>query len=308
MFLNCCLPKGEEGMRKAIDHVSHVVFCVRPDELDDAKSFWDALGVELEEFTREDYGLRILYGWNSGVEVITSVGSTGGFVEAISAHLEQHGPGVYSVVYGVPSLVDAVDRVRRAGADALIFEEPMRGDEPWFDRYEVLREGAVSGMDALRLALVEKRHRVEIESQSGAVSHVIYAIEHKNIEVNVKFLKDALGVDFEKIDTGNPDLEILYSGAAGLELLSPAPQAEGAVAEGWREHGDGPLMVAFQVPDIEVAVGKAEAFTGKPPARRISYTGLPGWSDRYTVLEEAILEPFCGMHIVLAQMDLVGDE
>jgi predicted enzyme related to lactoylglutathione lyase len=295
-------------MRSVIDHVSHVVFCVRPHELDDAKSFWGALGVELEDFTREDYGLRILYGWNSGVEVITSVGSTGGFVEAISAHLEQHGPGVFSVVYGVASLVDAVERVRQAGADALIFEEPMRGDEPWFERYDVLREGAVSGMDALRLALVEKRHRVEIESQSGAVSHVIYAIEHKNIEANVKFLNAALDVEFEKVDTGNPDLEILYSAAAGLELLSPAPESEGAIAEGWREHGDGPLIVAFQVPDIDVAVGKAEGFTGTPPARRISYTGLPGWSDRYTVLEEAILEPFCGMHIVLAQMDLVEDQ
>jgi 4-hydroxyphenylpyruvate dioxygenase-like putative hemolysin len=292
-------------MTKSIDHVSHVVFCVHPDEMDDAKSFWDALGVELEEFTREDYGLRILYGWNSGVEIITSVGSTGSFVNAITTHLKQHGSGVYSVVYGVDSLDHAVERVRHAGADVVIFEQAMRGDEPWFDRYDVLREGAVSGVDALRLALVEKRHRVDIENESGALSHVIYAIEDMNVKANVEFLEAALDVQFEKIDTGNPDLEVLYSGSAGLEILSPAPHSAGPVADGWRERGDGPLFVAFHVPDIEVAVAQAEALTGKAPAKRISYTGLPGWSDRYTVLEEAILEPFCGMQVVLAQMELV---
>jgi 4-hydroxyphenylpyruvate dioxygenase-like putative hemolysin len=289
------------------NHLSHVVFCVRPDDMDDAKAFWSALGVDLQEHTREDYGLRILYGWNSGVEVITSVGSTGGFVEAISSHLAAHGPGVYSVVFEVPSIKKAVEGVRRAGADAQIFEEPMTGSEPWFDRYEYLQEGAVVGMDALRLALVEKRHREDIPSEAGAVSHVIYAMEPKNLDAQAEFLKNALAVEFEDVDTGTEDLKVLYSYAAGLELLGPEPESDGPVADGWRAHGDGPLLVAFQVPDIEVAAAKAEAFLGVPPARRISYTGLPGWTDRYEVLEEVVLEPFCGMEIVLAQMDLVGE-
>jgi len=292
-------------MSQAVDRVSHVVFCVHPHEMDEAKSFWDALDVELEELIRDDYGLRILYGWNSGIEIITPVGSTGSFVDAIAAHLDAHGPGVYSVVYGVASLDDAARRVRRSGADIVIFEKAMRGDEPWFDRYDLLREGAVSGMDALRLSLVEKRHRLEIDNPSGALSHVIYAIGHENVAAPVAFLNAALNVEFEKVDTANPDLDVLYSGAAGLEILSPAPDSAGPVAQGWRARGDGPLFVAFNVPDIEVAIAQAEKVTQKPPARRISYTGLPGWVDRYTVLEEAILEPFCGMQIVLAQMELV---
>ena len=99
-------------MPNSIDHVSHVVFCVRPEQMDEVRQFWSALDVELEEFVREDYGLRILYGWNTGVEIITSVGTTGGFVEAITAYLDTHGPGIYSVVYGVASLAKAAEQVR----------------------------------------------------------------------------------------------------------------------------------------------------------------------------------------------------
>jgi 4-hydroxyphenylpyruvate dioxygenase-like putative hemolysin len=292
--------------RQNTDHVSHVVFCVRPEDMDDAWAFWSALGVELLEHTREDYGLRILYGWNSGVEIITSKGA-GPFADQINAHLAEHGPGVFSVVYGVPSIAAAVEQVRQAGADVQVFETPMVGDEPWFDRYDHLQEGAVVGMDDLRLAIVEKRHREEIPSEAGHVSHVIYVMDPKRLDANAAFLKDALGVEFDDVETGTADLRVLYSFDAGLELLGPEPSSEGPIAEGLRAHGDGPLLVAFQVPDIEAAAATAATYLGEPPARRISYTGLPGWTDRYEVLEEVVLEPYRGLEIVLMQMDLVGE-
>ena len=150
--------------------------------------FWSALGVELQEHTREDYGLRILYGWNSGVEIITSKGA-GPFADQINAHLAEHGPGIFSVVYGVPSIADAVEQVRQAGADAQIFETPMVGDEPWFDRYDHLQEGAVVGMDDLRLAIVEKRHREEIPSEAGHVSHVMYVMDPDRLDANARLLE-----------------------------------------------------------------------------------------------------------------------
>ena len=292
-------------MPNSIDHVSHVVFCVRPEQMDEVRQFWSALDVELEEFVREDYGLRILYGWNTGVEIITSVGTTGGFVEAVSTHLATHGPGIYSVVYGVASLAMAAEQVRAAGADVDIFPESMNGNEPWFHRYEYLREGLVLGHDTLRLSLVEKRHADHSENASGAVSHVIYTLDPKSLAPARAFLKSALNVEFEDVDTKNPNLEVLYSQDAGLELLGPAPGSKGFLAEGLRQQGEGPLLVAFKVPDIEVAAGKAEAHTGVGPTARISYTGLPGWSDKYEVLEEVILEPVCGLRVALAQIDLV---
>jgi hypothetical protein len=269
-----------------------------------ARGFWSALGVELEEFIRRDLGLRILFGWDTGIEIITTLGSEGSLAQPVTEFLTERGSGVRSVVYGVPSLDDAVERLRQEGLTTRRSGSAMTGDEPWFGRYTHLEEAAVVGAESLRLILVEKEFAVQPANSAGALSHVIYCVPLEDLAEHERLLRSTLGVEFENVDMGNPDLEIRYSGSSGLELLAPTLGARGPAAEALAETGPGPFLVAFGVPSIDEAVDKAQHHIGAPPVQRLNYTGSPGWSDRYTVLEEAVLPPVCGMRVALVQSEL----
>jgi hypothetical protein len=219
--------------------------------------------------------------------------------------VHQYGSGICSVVFVVDSLTDVVARLGQVGGDAEIRGQPVGGSGSWVD-YAICREGASVGSGSLRLTLVEKSHRERIASNAGSISHVIYAIEPNRLRATVASLATCLGAECSQVDIGNRDLSVPCSPSAGLELLAPDVTSQNHIAVAWREHGDGPLLVAFRVYDIDAAVARAQAFSGAAPYERISHTGRPGFADRYTVLEQAALEPFCGMRVVLTQMELIG--
>ena len=97
------------------DRVTHAVFAVRPENLVAAAGFWRTLGVAFEEFTRPDYGLRILFSWPHGVEIITWTEPIGAFGQQLLQFLETKGEGFYTLNYGVRDLDETVRRVNDCG-------------------------------------------------------------------------------------------------------------------------------------------------------------------------------------------------
>ena len=67
--------------------------------MDAAKEMWEQrLGVELIDFVLEADGLRVVLGWDAGVELISPHGRPGPAGTMVRAHLDKQGEGVYAAV------------------------------------------------------------------------------------------------------------------------------------------------------------------------------------------------------------------
>lgn len=127
-------------MQQPIDRVSHVVFCFRPENLDEAAAFWtDALGVELEEVGRPELGLRVLVSLSSGIELIAPTPEGGPAATRVLAHLDAHGEGFYDLVYGVADLDATAAACERFGVRTT-HRNSFADMEPWAGRFDVLDE------------------------------------------------------------------------------------------------------------------------------------------------------------------------
>jgi 4-hydroxyphenylpyruvate dioxygenase-like putative hemolysin len=136
-----------------IDRVSHVVWCVRPEQFDDVVAFWtDSLGVRFEEGDIPVPGLRIKFCPESGVEVITPVSEEA--PAPIREFLAAHGPGVYHVMYGVRDIDVVADKIVGTGTP-VERRISYAGRAPWSERYAVLEERFFDDRLGLRVGLVE---------------------------------------------------------------------------------------------------------------------------------------------------------
>ena len=104
----------------------HVVFCVEPDNQDDAADVWRALGFEFVEILLADVLLRVLLDWTRGIEIISPTTSDA-TVCAARAFLNDQGEGVYSVVVRTEAINAAIDSARHRGAK-LTYQEGRNGD------------------------------------------------------------------------------------------------------------------------------------------------------------------------------------
>jgi methylmalonyl-CoA/ethylmalonyl-CoA epimerase len=104
----------------------HVVFCVRPENQEQATDFWRELGLEFDEIVLPELSLRVLLSWEAGIEVISPTGDHPA-AAAFTTFLAEKGEGVYSVAVGVPDHGAAVEIARRHGAETLYHQ--VRDDE-----------------------------------------------------------------------------------------------------------------------------------------------------------------------------------
>ena len=138
----------------------------------------------------------------------------------------------------------------------------------------------------------------------GQVSHVLYCFSPDGLERAVSFWR-GFGVEFDEVALPGVPLRVFYSRASGLEVIAPTdgtPSAYNTFLSATRGAG-GMYGVVYRVADLDAAVAQAEA-SGTRVERRISYTGRAPWSEQYELLEEAILEDYAGMRVVLAQIEL----
>ena len=94
--------------------------------------------------------------WDAGIEVVAPLEEQG-FAWDL---LQKKGEGFCILVFGVQNLKQAVERAERNGARVLFQADGLTGDEPWFDRFEVLDEVVLEDMFGVTTCLgqIEPRY------------------------------------------------------------------------------------------------------------------------------------------------------
>ena len=86
-------------MTSPSNHLSHVVYCVHPDNFDAAIDLWSkALEVEFDRLDMHDGALRVAFSLAHGIEIVTPAPHG---PAKFHKFLETHGDGVYTVVFVV---------------------------------------------------------------------------------------------------------------------------------------------------------------------------------------------------------------
>jgi predicted enzyme related to lactoylglutathione lyase len=122
------------------NRVSHVVYCFRPENFDRAAEFLsNVLGAKFEDSSRPELGLRILISLESGLELISPSPDIGAVGERFTKFLDEHGEGVYNIVYGVEDLDETSERAKAYGVN-VTHRSSFADLPPWKGRFDVLDE------------------------------------------------------------------------------------------------------------------------------------------------------------------------
>jgi len=121
-------------MKKFINHVDHVAWLSRPENLDANVAQLEKLtGATLTRFARADMGFTMCISWEAGLEVVAPHEERTDFNSWLWSELEAKGEGVTSVVFGVKDLDAHKARLARLGFEVgpLMDDHP---DSPWHDK------------------------------------------------------------------------------------------------------------------------------------------------------------------------------
>ncbi len=124
-------------MKKFINHVDHVAWISRPENLDINIAQLEKLtGATLTRFTRKDMGFTMCISWEAGLEVVAPMEDRTDFNQWLWSELEAKGEGVSSVVFGVKGLEEHKARLAKIGIEVgpLMDDHP---DSPWHDKIEL---------------------------------------------------------------------------------------------------------------------------------------------------------------------------
>lgn len=140
-------------LQQPINRVSHVVYCVRAENLATITSFFtDALGASFESSDRPELGLRIRIALESGLELIAPDPELGPVPARFTDHLAERGEGVYDVVYGVRDLDDTIARARPFGV-GVTHRGSYADLPPWQGRFDVFDEAHLEPIHGVHLTL-----------------------------------------------------------------------------------------------------------------------------------------------------------
>ena len=120
-------------MQKFINHVDHVAWLVRPENLDAHLAQMERVtGATLRRFSRADMGFTMCISWEAGLEVVAPMEERTEFNSWLWSELETKGEGVTSVVFGVKDLDWHKARLEKMGIPVgpLMDDHP---DSPWHD-------------------------------------------------------------------------------------------------------------------------------------------------------------------------------
>ncbi len=118
-------------MRKFINHVDHVAYLSKYENLDANIAHLEAVtGASLQRSENLDMGAIICVDWTAGLEVVAPLPGETDANAALRGRLESHGEGVVAVIYGVEDL-----EAHKAKMEAKGYEiGPLMGgtrDETW---------------------------------------------------------------------------------------------------------------------------------------------------------------------------------
>jgi hypothetical protein len=121
-------------MKKFINHVDHVAWLSRPENLDaNVARLEQITGATLARFARKDMGFTMCISWEAGLEVVAPMAERTEFNAWLWSELENKGEGVSSVVFGVRDLEAHKARLEALGIPVgpLMDDHP---DSPWHDK------------------------------------------------------------------------------------------------------------------------------------------------------------------------------
>ena len=116
-------------MSNSVNCVHHVVWCVKPESLPRVRAYCeDGLGLPMQDLDLPDLGIHVLISWDGGIEIMAPTYQDGTLVASANEFLASRGEGVYSVVFNVASLEDAIERLQAQGA-SLVFAEDIAAED-----------------------------------------------------------------------------------------------------------------------------------------------------------------------------------
>ncbi|MEJ5978840.1 hypothetical protein WG901_19460 [Novosphingobium sp. PS1R-30] len=121
-------------MKKFINHVDHVAWLSRPENLDaNVAELEKITGATLTRFVRKDMGFTMCISWEAGLEVVSPMVERTEFNAWLWSELEAKGEGISSVVFGVRDLEAHKARLEKLGlvVGPLMDDHP---DSPWHDK------------------------------------------------------------------------------------------------------------------------------------------------------------------------------
>jgi hypothetical protein len=140
-------------LEQPINRVSHVVYCVRSENLDRVVAFFrDALGAVFEDSSRPELGLRIMIALESGIELIAPAPELGPTPARFTDFLEARGEGVYDVVYGVADLDEILPKAAALGV-GMTHRNSFAGVPPWQGRFDVFDEAHLEPLHGVQITL-----------------------------------------------------------------------------------------------------------------------------------------------------------
>lgn len=121
-------------MKKFINHVDHVAWLVRPENLETHLAQMERVtGATLRRFSRADMGFTICISWEAGLEVVCPHDERTEFNSWLWSELETKGEGVTSVVFGVKDLNWHKERLEKMGIPVGPLMDDHE-DSPWHDQ------------------------------------------------------------------------------------------------------------------------------------------------------------------------------
>jgi hypothetical protein len=121
-------------MKKFTNHVDHVAYISRPENLDANVAQLEKLsGAKLTRFARKDMGFTMCISWEAGLEVVAPMAEPTEFNKLLHDWLATRGEGVMSVVFGVRDLDKHKARLEAQGfaVGPLMDDHP---DSPWHQK------------------------------------------------------------------------------------------------------------------------------------------------------------------------------
>lgn len=140
------------------NHLSHVIYCVEPQEFEPAVRYWtEALGADFAMIELPgEVGLLCAYAGEQGIEIISPVHD--GAPADVREFLATKRAGPFGVVYAVDDLDAALERA--AGSGATVGERrSYTGRAPWSDSYKVLEEAVLLPTYGMRITLAQMEPR-----------------------------------------------------------------------------------------------------------------------------------------------------
>ena len=121
-------------MKKFVNHVDHVAWISRPENLEANVDKLEKLAdTKMTRFERKDMGFVMYLSWEAGLEMVSPMEEPTEFNQMLKHWLDTRGEGVMSIVYGVRDLEKHKERLEALGYSAgpVMDDHP---DSPWHNK------------------------------------------------------------------------------------------------------------------------------------------------------------------------------